>query len=220
MTEERRWHVPEERDRLSKKDWRDLYIKQNGKCACGCGRKVALNAEGVDASINDAPIVESQQLVDDVARVDAARALVPVVRVDANGGWTVEEAVAAAGALTAAGPLEYLEQPCATVAELAELRTRIDVPIAADESIRKAEDPLLVVRSRAADVAVVKVAPLGGVSRLLGIADQLDIPIVVSSALDSAIKTETSCHLANLACLQSACPFFLVKGLPLCARRH
>ena len=128
-----------------------------------------------------------QQLADDVARVDAARALVPVVRVDANGGWTVDEAVAAAGALTASGPLEYLEQPCATVAELAELRTRIGVPIAADESIRKAEDPLLVVRSRAADVAVVKVAPLGGVSRLLGIADQLDIPIVVSSALDSAV---------------------------------
>lgn len=128
-----------------------------------------------------------QTLADDVARVNAVRALVPVVRVDANGGWTVAEAVVAADALTAEGPLEYLEQPCRTVAELAELRTRIGVPIAADESIRKAEDPLLVVRSRAADVAVVKVAPLGGVSRLLAIADQVDIPIVVSSALDSAV---------------------------------
>jgi o-succinylbenzoate synthase len=122
-----------------------------------------------------------------VARVEAVRALVPTVRVDANGGWSVAEAVEAAGALTAGGPLEYLEQPCATVPELAELRRRVDVPIAADESIRKADDPLYVVRSGAADIAVLKVAPLGGVRRTLEIAAQIDIPIVVSSALDSAV---------------------------------
>jgi O-succinylbenzoate synthase len=125
-----------------------------------------------------------QTLEDDVARVDAVRALVPTVRVDANGGWTVGEAVAAAAAL---GPLEYLEQPCATVDELAQLRRQIDVPVAADESIRKAGDPLAVVRAGAADIAVLKVAPLGGVSALLAIAAQIDIPIVVSSALDSAV---------------------------------
>jgi O-succinylbenzoate synthase len=112
---------------------------------------------------------------------------VPTVRVDANGGWSVDEAVAAAEALTAGGPLEYMEQPCATVAELAELRRRVDVPIAADESIRKADDPLRVVREGAADVAVLKVAPLGGVRKLLEIAAQIEIPIVVSSALDSAV---------------------------------
>ena len=128
-----------------------------------------------------------QTLADDVARVDAVRALIPTVRVDANGGWTVPEAVAAAAALTANGPLEYLEQPCATVPELAELRGLVEVPVAADESIRKAEDPLYVVRSGAADVAVVKVAPLGGVKPLLNIAAQIDVPIVVSSALDSAV---------------------------------
>ncbi|KUH99437.1 o-succinylbenzoate synthase [Mycobacterium sp. IS-3022] len=128
-----------------------------------------------------------QSLADDVARVNAVRALVPTVRVDANARWEVAEAVEAAAALTADGPLEYLEQPCATVAELAELRTRVDVPIAADESIRKADDPLYVVRAKAADVAVLKVAPLGGVRRLLDIATQIDIPIVVSSALDSAV---------------------------------
>ena len=128
-----------------------------------------------------------QTLADDVARVNAVRAQVPVVRVDANGGWTLPQAVAAAAALTVDGPLEYLEQPCATVEELAALRLRVDVPIAADESIRKASDPLRVVRARAADVAVLKVAPLGGVSRMLDIAAQIDIPIVVSSALDSAV---------------------------------
>ncbi|CQD05958.1 O-succinylbenzoate synthase [Mycobacterium lentiflavum] len=128
-----------------------------------------------------------QTLADDVARVNAVRELVPTVRVDANGGWTVDEAMLAAAVLTAHGPLEYLEQPCATVDELAELRRRIDVPIAADESIRKADDPLAVVRAGAADIAVLKVAPLGGISRLLDIAAQIDIPVVVSSALDSAV---------------------------------
>ncbi|WP_241519346.1 o-succinylbenzoate synthase [Mycobacterium paraense] len=128
-----------------------------------------------------------QTLADDVARVNAVRALVPTVRADANGGWTVEQAARAAAALTADGPLEYLEQPCASVDELAALRARIDVPIAADESIRKADDPLAVVRAGAADIAVLKVAPLGGVAVLLAIAAQIDIPVVVSSALDSAV---------------------------------
>jgi len=128
-----------------------------------------------------------QTLADDIARVNAVRALIPTVRVDANGGWSVDEAAEAATALTADGPLEYIEQPCATVPELAALRRRVDVPIAADESIRKADDPLHVVRSKAADVAVLKIAPLGGVTRMLEIADQIDIPIVVSSALDSAV---------------------------------
>jgi O-succinylbenzoate synthase len=137
-----------------------------------------------------------QTLTEDVARVDAVRALVPAVRVDANGGWTVTEAVAAAGAL---GPLQYLEQPCATVEELAELRGLIDVPVAADESIRKASDPLRVVGMAAADVAVVKVAPLGGVERLLQIAGQIGIPVVVSSALDSAVGMSRG--LLAAACL-------------------
>jgi o-succinylbenzoate synthase len=128
-----------------------------------------------------------QSLADDVARVEAVRALVPTVRVDANGAWTVAQAVEAASALTVTGPLEYLEQPCGTVDELAELRRRVNVPIAADESIRKAGDPLAVVRAGAADIAVLKVAPLGGISALLEIAAQIDIPVVISSALDSAV---------------------------------
>ena len=128
-----------------------------------------------------------QGLADDVDRVNAVRELVATVRVDANGGWSVQQAVRAAQALSADGPLEYLEQPCATVAELAELRRLVDVPIAADESIRKADDPLAVVRAGAADIAVLKVAPLGGISALLRIAAQIDVPIVISSALDSAV---------------------------------
>ncbi|MCV7252459.1 o-succinylbenzoate synthase [Mycobacterium hackensackense] len=137
-----------------------------------------------------------QTLADDIARVAAVRALVPVVRVDANGGWTVDQAVRAADSL---GPLEYLEQPCATVEELAQLRRLIDVPVAADESIRKADDPFRVVALAAADIAVVKVAPLGGVSRLLEIATAIGIPLVVSSALDSAVGMSRG--LLAAACL-------------------
>ena len=147
-----------------------------------------------------------QALGDDIDRVEAVRALVPTVRVDANGGWTVDEAVTAANALTATGELEYLEQPCKTVSELAELRRRVSVPIAADESIRKADDPLHVVRAGAADVAVLKVAPLGGVSKLLEIAAQVDIPIVVSSALDSAVGIAAGLRAAAaLPTLEHAC---------------
>src|SRR6476646_7860224 len=147
-----------------------------------------------------------QSLADDVARVNAVRALVPTVRVDANGGWSLDEAVAAAAALTADGPLEYMEQPSRTVPELAELRRRVDVPIAADESIRRADDPLQVVRSGAADVAVLKVAPLGGVRKLLDIATQIDIPIVVSSALESAVGIgQGLLAAAALPSLQHAC---------------
>lgn len=131
-----------------------------------------------------------QTLADDVARVNAVRAAIPAVRVDANGGWTVEEAVAAAAALTADGALEYIEQPCRTVPELAEVRRRVahlGVAVAADESIRRADDPLAVVRAGAADIAVLKVAPLGGITAMLAIAVAIDIPVVVSSALDSAV---------------------------------
>jgi len=147
-----------------------------------------------------------QTLADDIARVNAVRALIPTVRVDANGGWSVEQAVAAAAALTADGPLEYIEQPCATVAELAQVRRRVDVPVAADESIRKAADPLAVVRAGAADIAVLKVAPLGGVGALLDIAAAIDIPVVISSALDSAVGiTAGLAAAAALPRLDHAC---------------
>lgn len=132
-----------------------------------------------------------QDLAQDLARVRAVRELVPNVRVDANGGWTVDEAVTALTALTADAPLEYAEQPCATVPELVAVRKRLPgVRIAADESIRRAEDPMRVVRAGGADVAVVKVAPLGGVRPLLALADELaaqGVEVVVSSALDSAV---------------------------------
>ncbi|ALC04958.1 o-succinylbenzoate synthase [Corynebacterium deserti GIMN1.010] len=135
-----------------------------------------------------------QTLLDDIARVNAVREARPGVsiRVDANCGWTVEKAVEAASALA---PLDYLEQPCKTVEELAEVRATLQrrgmfIRVAADESIRKSDDPYRVAKLRAADVAVVKVAPLGGVKRVLDVAQHLRsraMDITVASALDTVV---------------------------------
>lgn len=144
-----------------------------------------------------------QSLREDVARVAAVRERVPNVRVDANGAWSVEEAVTA---LRAFGELEYCEQPCATVEELAQVRSRVDVLIAADESVRKASDPLRVARAGAADVIVLKVAPLGGVARSLAIAQECGLPVVVSSALDTSVGIAAGVALAAaLPSLPYAC---------------
>jgi O-succinylbenzoate synthase len=154
-----------------------------------------------------------QSLADDLDRVAAVRDhLGPGarVRVDANGAWDVETALEALTKLAAYG-IEYAEQPCARVEELAELRKRlarngIDVPIAADESIRKAEDPLRVAALGAADLIVVKVAPLGGVTRALEIVSAAGLPAVVSSALDTSVGIAAGVALAAaLPALDHAC---------------
>lgn len=130
-------------------------------------------------------------LADDVARVRAVRAALGPdgrIRIDANGAWGVDEAVAAIARLDdAAGGLEYVEQPCPTLADLAAVRPRIRPAIAADESIRRADDPHAVRLADAADVAIVKVAPLGGVRAALALAAAAGVPAVVSSAVDSAV---------------------------------
>ena len=119
------------------------------------------------------------------------------IRVDANGGWTLDEAVAHLREIdAAAGGLEYAEQPCRTVEELAALRRRIDVPVAADESIRRAADPLRVVALDAADVVVLKVQPLGGVRACLELAERVGLPVVVSSALESSVGLAAGVALA------------------------
>lgn len=142
-----------------------------------------------------------QTLADDVARVRAVRAAMGPegrIRLDANGGWNVDEAEHAVHAL-AEFDLEYLEQPCASVPELADLRERIadwDIPIAADESVRKASDPLAVARAGAADLIVVKAQPLGGVRRALEIVADAGLPAVVSSALDTSVGIAMGVALA------------------------
>ena len=141
-----------------------------------------------------------QTLADDEARLEAVRdALGPAgrVRVDANGAWDVDDAVTAIVALDrAAGGLEYVEQPCAAVEDLAVVRRRVDVPIAADESIRRAADPYRVRDLEAADIAVLKVQPLGGVRACLRIAEDIGLPVVVSSALETSVGIAAGVALA------------------------
>jgi O-succinylbenzoate synthase len=140
---------------------------------------------------------------DDEARVEAVRDALGAsgrVRVDANGAWSVDEALKRLRVLARYG-LEYAEQPCRSVEELRELRLRlaragIAVPIAADESIRRSGDPERVAALEAADVAVLKVQPLGGVRACLALAERLGLPVVVSSALETSVGIAAGVALA------------------------
>ncbi|GAA4375825.1 o-succinylbenzoate synthase [Agromyces bauzanensis] len=142
-----------------------------------------------------------ETLAQEIARVRAVReALGPEgrVRIDANGDWNVDEAEHAIHAL-APFDLEYVEQPCPTVEELAEIRRRtkyMGIPIAADESVRRADDPLAVAEAGAADILVIKAQPLGGIRRALDIVARAGLPVVVSSALDTSVGLAMGAQLA------------------------
>jgi O-succinylbenzoate synthase len=139
-----------------------------------------------------------QSPAEDLARVEAVRdALGPggAIRVDANAAWDVETAVTRLRELDRVG-LEYAEQPCATLAELAALRRRVDVRVAADEVVRRAADPRRISLREAADVVVLKVQPLGGVRAALEVAEAHGLPCVVSSALESSVGIAAGVALA------------------------
>jgi O-succinylbenzoate synthase len=153
---------------------------------------------------------KGSSLARDSARVEAAAAAVKEagssrarVRIDANGAWSQDQAVLAIAALKGAARaggvdgLEYVEQPCATIEEMAEVHRRIDVPIAADESVRMSEDPLAVARSGAVDILILKVAPLGGILACLEIAEASGLPVVVSSAMETSVGLAAGLALAR-----------------------
>ena len=139
-----------------------------------------------------------QTIADDLERISAVRALYPAVkiRIDANGGFTVAQALEVA---ERAGSLDYFEQPCQTIGELTELRVKLQglTRIAADESVRKVEDPMAVVRAGAADVLVLKAQPLGGVTNALKIAAECGLPVTVSSALETRVGSQAGLALAT-----------------------
>lgn len=143
-----------------------------------------------------------QKIGDDIARIQRVRELYPEtkVRLDANGGFEIEQAVDLVNQLQSLGiNIEYFEQPVASIAEMAELRlqlSRLGVLIAADESVRKVSDPLAVAQANAADILVLKAAPLGGISRALSIAAEAELPVVISSALDSSVGLSMGAYLA------------------------
>ncbi len=143
-----------------------------------------------------------QTLDDDIARVAAARTALPDARlkIDANAGWTLPQAFTALTALSDYNLL-YAEQPVGSINDMRQLRTQLDnaqvpVLIAADELVRKADDPLTVARAHAADLIVVKAAPLGGVRRASAVIAQSGLPAVISSALETSVGIATGVHLA------------------------
>ena len=139
-----------------------------------------------------------QTIEEDLARVSAVRLAYPDVkiRIDANGGYSVEQALTIAERV---GELDYFEQPCKTIGELAELRVKLHgaTRVAADESVRKVEDPMAVVHAGAADVLVLKAQPLGGVTNALAIAEQCGLPVTVSSALETRVGMQAGFALAT-----------------------
>ncbi|MEO6310603.1 MAG: o-succinylbenzoate synthase [Leifsonia sp.] len=143
-----------------------------------------------------------QTLADDVARVREVRSILGPegrIRIDANGLWNLDEAEHAIHAL-AEFDLEYVEQPCANIDEMAEIRRRthyLTVPIAADESVRRSDDPLAVARAEAADILVLKAQPQGGIRAALSIRAQTGLPVVVSSALDTSVGIAMGAFLAG-----------------------
>lgn len=147
--------------------------------------------------------VGSPSLGDDEARVATVRDVLDTVlgrgngaiRIDANAAWDVPSGARALRRLSAYG-IEYVEQPCRTRTELAELRRQVDVPFAADELIRTSDTPVTRVAD-IADIAVLKPATLGGVVATLERAAELDVPVVISGSLDSSVGLETALATAG-----------------------
>lgn len=152
---------------------------------------------------------------EDLARIAAvAAALGPGgrIRVDVNGSWDLETATARLLRMEEFD-LEYAEQPVATVEEMVELRRRVAVPLAADELVRRSADPLRVVAEGGADVVVLKVQPLGGVARTLDLARRAEVPVVVSSALETSVGMYGGLLAASLLETPVACGLNTVSML-------
>jgi len=134
-------------------------------------------------------------LAEDLARVNVIRNLQPQakIRIDVNGLWSVDQAEAF---LSAVGDIEYVEQPCATIEELRELKSRTSVKIVGDEVLRKAADPFAIDLTGAIDYLMLKVQPLGGIKRVHALAKHHNLPVVVSSALESAVGINYGLTLA------------------------
>ena len=145
--------------------------------------------------VNTFKVKVGTNLAEDLARIDVIRELQPQakIRIDVNGLWSVDQAETF---LNAAGEIEYAEQPCATIAELRELKSRTSVKIVGDEILRKAADPFAIDLTDAIDYLMLKVQPLGGIKRAHALAEHHNLPVVVSSALESAVGINYGLTLA------------------------
>ena len=145
--------------------------------------------------VNTFKVKVGNNLVEDLARIKVIRQLRPHanIRIDVNGLWNVGQAEEF---LASVGQIEYVEQPCATIEELRELKSRTPVKIVGDEILRKAPNPFEIDLTGAIDYLMLKVQPLGGIKRAHAIAEHHKLPIVVSSALESAVGIKYGLELA------------------------
>jgi O-succinylbenzoate synthase len=176
-------------------------IAVNGTIPATNDKKVIENLVASYPGVTTYKVKVGDNLPEDIARLARIRSLGRKVniRIDVNGSWTVEQALTNLYAMyEEVGPFEYVEQPCATIEEMRELKSKIRIPltIAADEVIRKAEDPFSLDLEGAADILMLKVQPLGGISRSVAIAEHHHIPVVVSSALESSVGIRYGLELA------------------------
>ena len=134
-------------------------------------------------------------LAADLARVNIIRELQPQakIRIDVNGLWSIAQAEEF---LNSVGEIEYVEQPCSTIEELRELKSKTSVKIVGDEILRKAVDPFDIDLTGAVDYLMLKVQPLGGIKRAHAIAQHHKLPVIVSSALESAVGINYGLTLA------------------------
>ncbi|CAB4842700.1 MAG: o-succinylbenzoate synthase [Actinobacteria bacterium] len=151
--------------------------------------------------VNTFKVKVGENLSEDIARLARIKSLRPQarLRIDVNGSWSVQEAITNLRAIYEnIGPLEYVEQPCETVEELRELKEKlkIDFMIAGDEVLRKSTDPFSIDLKGAIDVLMLKVQPLGGIARAHTLAEHHKLPVVVSSALESAVGINYGLQLA------------------------
>ena len=179
-------------------------IKVNATLAAVKDVRAALEPFGNFEVVKIKGAEAGQTLQDDLDRIHEVMKHFPnaQIRLDANGGYDIETALELAKILHEEDvPLEYLEQPVKTIAELAELRLKLklfNIKVAADESVRKVSDPLAVVQAHAADLLVLKAAPLGGINKALRIAKEAGLPVVVSSALETSVGISMGVYLAAL----------------------
>jgi O-succinylbenzoate synthase len=176
-------------------------IAVNGTIPATNDKKVVDDLVASYPGVKTYKVKVGDNLSEDIVRLARIRSLGRKVniRIDVNGLWCVEQALTNLYAFYEnVGPFEYVEQPCATLDELRELKSKIRIPlkIAVDEVIRKSADPFALDLQGAADIVMLKVQPLGGIKRAHAIAEHHRLPVVVSSALESAVGINYGISLA------------------------
>ena len=156
------------------------------------GEAAAAGLTTVKVKVGGGPLAHD---ADRVAAVRAALGPAGRIRLDANGAWDLDDAAAAIDRL-AGFDLELVEQPVADLGDLARLRRRVGVPVAADESLRSLGDARRLATLDAADAVVVKVQPLGGVRAALRVVEAAGVPAVVSSLYETSIGLAAGVALA------------------------